>query len=235
MAKDSNARIGQFTFNVPVPMVYPHLLEPKAYDAQDGRGPQGEPKYQGTFVFPADSEELKAAKAVAGAVAKAAFPGKPLADIVFPFKLGDRENAKRTKREKAAHAWQAGKVLLPTTSKDQPRLSCLANGRIADLDNAAAIAANSKQFYSGVQVLSQVNFTAWGDPNWEKGDPEKGIERDPEVKRPRVVAYVNQVLSTGKGERIGGAVSAAETFSGYAGKHSAEDPTQGMADDEIPY
>lgn len=231
-------KVGKYDFNDPIVAANVNLLEPRAF-VKNGK-PSGDPKYGATLVFNPDSEELVAAKAVAAAVAKVAFPGVPMAKIKFPFRNGDKENEKRGKRKNpktgefyAPLEWQAGKVTLPARNKEQPRLGAVVNGRVVDLETDAQVKANARAFYNGVEVCASVNFSAYGDAA-NLDDPDADA-----ITKPGVAVYLNNVLSTGKGARIGGGRSSSEVFKGYAGRISSVDPTKGAApadeDDEIPY
>jgi hypothetical protein len=123
------------------------------------------------------------------------------------------------------NAWLAGKVTLKAKSKFQPALAGVVGGKVLDFDSPTAIVANKDKFYAGVEALLQVNFVAYeGDPDAD-GNPKKGI-----------TTYLNMVMSTGKGAKLGGSrPKASSTFKGYVGTYSAEDPTGGVTEDEIPY
>jgi hypothetical protein len=72
------------------------------------------------------------------------------------------------------------------------------------------------KFYFGVEVLPQFNFVAYDGV----GNNLDGV-----------TAYLNMVFTTNKGKRLSGGASAAETFKGYAGHTSTEDPTAGGGDE----
>ena len=116
-----------------------------------------------------------------------------------------------------------GKVVLVTRSKFPARLSFIDNGRIVDVDDpldasdAKVIKAKSMLFF-GAMVLGQFRFVTH-----EVGSNTPGVNCDPQM-----------ILATGKGTRLTTAKSASETFKGYVGSVSSEDPTSGL-DDEIPF
>jgi hypothetical protein len=223
MAK-TDARVGQYTFTKDCLSVYPALLEPKAYTPAGGA--PGRPKFQLTLVMAPDHPDFPGAKAAALAVAKEAFPGMASKDVYFPFQTGDKNNDKLARKGKSSRDWQTGKVLLPCTSYNRPGLSLFVKGvGVQELADEPAVAANIGAFAGGAQVLCQVNFKAYGEATWEQGDPE--------VQHPRVVCYVNKVMSLNAFPqgRLGGGVSAAETFKDYVGQYSDVDPT----DDDIAF
>lgn len=215
-----NGSEGLYSFTEPVVMAHPALFEPRGFGKKGKE--TGEPKYSANFVFNPDSADLKAMKALAVKVARAKWPDRDLKTLQFPFANGDKLADKRkAKSGKDDGAYQRGKVVIAARSKYEPRLAGIENGKIVDYEGEARIKAKPK-FYFGVQVFAQVNFVAY-----------EGVGNNPDG----VTAYLNMVFSTGKGEKIAGGASAAETFKGYVGHVSAEDPTAGaeQLDDEIPF
>jgi hypothetical protein len=99
-----------------------------------------------------------------------------------------------------------------------PELSVLVGKEIVDLSDDVARAKNKAKFYSGCFYYFQVCVMAYDGGN------------------SGVCCYLEKVLTTNKGEKRGGSggASAKETFSQYIGKQSAEDPTDGI-DDEDDY
>jgi len=94
------------------------------------------------------------------------------------------------------------------------------NGRIVEYETDVAKAAARSKFYFGVDALALFSFSSH-----EVGSNKPGVN-----------AYLNMVLTTGKGERIAGGKSAAEVFKGYQGSYSAEDPTGGLdVEDNLPF
>lgn len=208
----------------PATMVWPSLGEPKPYK-DPKTGAEGKPKFQATFILPADHPDLAELKKAAVAVARAKWPGcalkqasnaAPLDGIFWPFKNGSDSATKNDK----VKALAAGKVMLSTSSVKQPTLCLIKDGALVALESAAAIASHlSTAFYSGVDAIFEVNFKAWDGSKGEK----------------YVSAYVNAVVSYGTGEKITGAPPVAERFKGYVGQKTTEDPTSGSLDDEIPF
>lgn len=212
---------GRFTATSDITLTFPNLQTAKAV-MKNGKA-VGEPKFSGNFEFdpaiPAEKSLLDACKAKAAAVAKAGWPGRDLSELQFPFesgtKLADKAKEKGKDRE-----FSRGKAVLTARSKYQPRLSIIQDGKVVDLEGDA-ITAHMKQFYSGARVLFQVNFQAYDAVN--------------DGAKDGVTAYLDMVLSTNKGKRLTGGASAADTFKGYVGTTSQEDPTKGDLDDEIPF
>lgn len=198
-------------------MTFPNLLEPKAVTINGKTS--GDPKYSVNLEFDPASPDLAACKAKAAAVARAKWPGVEFNTLAFPFtagdKLADKAKAKGKDRE-----FSRGKVVLTARSKYQPRLSVIENGKIRDLEGDAIKAMGRTAFFSGAEVLAQVNFVAYD-----------AVGNNP----PGVAAYINMVVSTQKGTKLTGGASAAEVFSGYIGTSSSEDPTGGAGSEEIPF
>jgi hypothetical protein len=88
----------------------------------------------------------------------------------------------------------------------------------AAVDNVQPPAA-AKFFYSGAHLVPSFGL------HWYKGD---------EGKPDGVSLYLNAVLFAKHGTRLGGrSANAAETFKGYIGSISSEDPTGGAAANEL--
>lgn len=222
----SDADKGQFSSTEPVPMVFPHLIEPVAFK-EDGKD-KGEPKFSASFVYDPTSADLTAAKAVMKAVALKKWPEVSMKEVTFPVKSGtklaDTRKAKRAAQKKDGADdigdFIRGKAVIKASSKFAVKLGGIENGRIADYDDPDVIKAKAPKFYQGAETLAEFTFRA------------------SEVKGEKfIVAYLNQVMVTGKGTKVGGGGrSRAETFSKYKGAASAEDPTVGSGvDDEIQY
>jgi hypothetical protein len=213
---------GIFDLTQPVPMTFPQLFEAKAF--QKGGKTAGEPKFSGNFNFPIDSEDLKALKTLAAKLARAKWPDKPFTELVFPFANGDKLADERKAKGKNGGDFTRGKVVIAARSKYEPELGYIENGRIVELSTPTAKQAAKGKFYPGVLVYAQFNLVPYDAVGSNK---------------PGVTAYLNKVLSTVKGERLAGGKSITDTFKGYVGAVSMDDPTapgvgQSLAD-EIPY
>jgi hypothetical protein len=211
----SDQTTGIFDMTVPTTMVWPALLEAKPY--MEAGKQKGEPKFGATFLFTPEHVDLKAAKALAVGVARGKWPGISLKEVGWPVSSGDEYAAKRDAGGKDG-ALCKGKALLKARSKYEPMLSWVEGGKIKEIPSTTAGSVAQAKFFSGASVLATFNFVAV------------------EVSGKKyVTAYLNKVFSTGKGERVGGGRSAAEAFKGYIGHATAEDPTAGSLDDEIPF
>lgn len=189
-----------FTLTSPVRMIFVNLLTPKAFKAG------AEPKYSATFLIPNASPDLPGLKAMIASVYKAAFPGQNLEASRLPLKNGDTQadkaKAKGKDLEVARGHWTLG-----TNSGYRPVLSVVANGSVIDLTDDALIARYGAQFYAGVEAYGAVFFKDYSitETNWG------------------VTAYLQNVLSTNKGDKIG-AASGASRFAHYAGHLSSVNP-----------
>lgn len=199
---------GIFNFTQPVVMIFPVLFEAKAFK-KNGKE-TGEPKFKASFVFPKDSEDLKALKTLAAKLARAKWPDKQFSELVFPFASGDAQAEERKKKGKDDSDHLRGMVVMTAKSKYEPRLAYVEKGKIIDLETDTAKLAAKGKFYAGVEVLAQVNLAAYDGVGSNKSG---------------VTAYLNMVLSTVKGDRLSGGQTASEAFKGYVGAVSAEDPT----------
>lgn len=226
------------TYNLTAPVLgsFLNLFEAKAI-TKGGRT-VGEPKYSIDLEFPEDHPDLGPIKARMMQIAKLHWPGRDIAGefktvdangnrkmqtFVFPLKSGNQEADKaKLKQPPKEREWSRGRTIITSRTTKEPQLSVIANGQLIDL-TAENRAAHKGKFFSGVEVLAQLYLKPY----------EGATDNDADG----VTAYLNMVVSTGKGTKLtGGRVSASETFKGYIGNVSAEDPTLGMdLDDEIPF
>lgn len=226
---EAKTQIFSYTTLEPVVTAHPHFITPTKFK-RNGKE-TGEAKYSGVWCFEPTSADLANLKAKAAEAARAKWPGRPLGELQFPFKSGDKEWEKYVaklaaegKEDDKRGDYQKGKVTLKASSKFQPKLSVWLPGSAVpvELVDEAGFKAHGGKFYFGVKSMVEVNFVPY--------DAVREGDKD------GITAYVQQVCSTNTGERLAGARSAAETFRGYAGKVSNEDPTAGKAmDDEIPF
>lgn len=226
---ETKTQVFSYTTIAPVLTAHPHFIEPVKFK-RNGKE-TGEAKYSGVWCFEPNSTDLANLKAKAAEAAKAKWPGRALGELQFPFKDGTKECERRLAKLKAEGKdegergdFMKGKVLMKASSKFQPKLSVWLPGSKApvELTDEAAFKAHGGKFYFGVQSMVEVNFVPY--------DAVREGDKD------GITAYVQQVCSINKGERLAGGRSAAETFKGYSGTVSNEDPTGGSAmDDEIPF
>ena len=227
---------GIIDITTPVVLCFPNLTEAKKFKGKNGKE-SGEPKFGASFMFTPDHPDFKRIKDRALALAKAKWPSR---DIVAEYKAGTFKmpwndgtklaDKRIAEKKKANPAWQddgkgdfqRGNFIIKSASKFAPRLAYIEGGKISPDLEGAAVNLHKGKFYFGVEVLAQVNFVAYD-----------GVSENPDG----VTAYINLVLTTGKGKRLSGGQSAADAFKGYVGNVSAEDPTAGAdeLDDEISF
>lgn len=217
---------------------FPNLDEARAVKGKNGKD-TGEPKFSANLEMLPENPDLAAAKALCLKLAKAKWPGRAFgkeaalvddngnpkqATFQFPFTSGDK-HADKAKAAGKEREWSRGKVVLTARSKFEPRLSAIIGGKVVEFEGDARLVAAKKHFYTGAEVLWEVNFQAYD------GVGQNGVDG--------VTAYLNMVLASGKGSKIaGGGRSAADVFKGYVGTVSGVDPTAGLGadlDDEIPF
>lgn len=208
---------GQYALTEPSTMIFPQLFEAKAV-GKKGQA-TGKPKFSANFLLVKDGPDHKAMKDIAIQLAKAKWPGRDIKELHFPFSSGDKLADKRKAAGKADGEFQRGFSVLVARSTYEPALSVYESGRLTDLTGPARAAAKAK-FYPGVKSLAEVVLATY-----------EGIGNNPDG----ICAYLNAVLSLNEGERLaGGQKTAAETFKGYAGHATGEDPTVGSADEDLP-
>ncbi len=221
MSTESKAR---YTLTAPATLTFAHFAKAEAV----AKG--GKPKFSCNFELEPGHPDEGPIKALILQVARQARPGIALADFQKPLASGDKLADKAIANAKKKGKWtegddprgfSRGKQVLTSRSDYRPGLSYIERGAVIDIEDENTIVARERDtFYSGVQALGEVEFV-WYDEVGENGSPG-------------VTAYLNKVCSIKKGEKImGKAVSAAETFKGYVGLASQEDPTKtGDATDE---
>jgi len=221
----------------PVPCVhFGALLKARAFGEGKGKAGRGEPKYSGMFLHKPDDPEFKIIKEAAVAAAKEKWPGRDIGadyksgELKMPWQSGDAVADRRLKKlqnegkeDDGRGDWQRGYMVVKAGSKNAPRLAYYDANRNAVEVDISKIDMHRAKFFSGAECSYEINLVAM-DAIGEDGHD-------------RVVAYLNIVCSTGKGERVGGGKSASEAFAGYAGKATEEDPTAGKddLDDDIPF
>jgi hypothetical protein len=218
-----------YDLTAPVLMAFPNLFVPKPIAGK------GDPMYSANFIMGPDHPDLDPIKRHIVKLAKQKWPNVDMSQVHIPLKSGtvlaDKRIADLRKKAVAAGKdpdaitpdgeYQRGKVVINPTKAiktregkplQPPALSAIVNGRIIDLDTPELRAQYEKQFFFGAEVLARINFGTY--------DGNGSTIQD------GVTSYLDMVLATGKGERLGGGPRAAsEVFSGYVGSYSAEDPT----------
>lgn len=229
-----------FTTSQPVTLINVNVIEPRKFKPKGSKKEVGEAKYSLQGLLDPESDDFKSLKDVAIAVAREKWPGMNIGEeykngrFKMPWTTGDKRIARARKDAQNAgedfnesrYEHLAGKIIVSaSTKKTRPALGYVNNGKIVDLLDDAAVSMNKGKFYSGVGGFIQLNLVAYDAVS---NGVEEGV--------PGVTAYLQTVVSTGKGKAIGGR-SASSVFSAYVGKQSDVDPTtdpDGL-DDEIPF
>jgi hypothetical protein len=212
---------------IPVVIGVCNLHTPKKYEGK------GEEKYGATFVMPPDHPDLKPIKDRIVALIKAKWPTLDIGaaikggNLMLPYQTGERavakylaNLAKKGKQPNDRLDWLKGQIVLKASSKYQPQLSVIQNGKVSAALEGAAITAFKGKFFTGAEALVELNLKAYDAIN--------------DGSKPGITAYLSTVVVTGKGTRRGGGVDPSIAFASYKGSVSNEDPTAGM-DDEIPF
>lgn len=208
-----------------------NIIVPKKFkDPRTGKE-SGEPKYDTELLFDVDSEDLKTLKAMAVAVAKEKFPG---IDVVaeykagqfrMPWTLGDTiiENKKKKlaalgKSYDGGADYKKGKsvVTAKTSAQFPPSIAALVGNAIIAIDTPALKELHKGKFFNGTEAYAVIRLNAY--------EPTKDDDN------PGVNCFLQQFVSLNRGKQIGGR-SAAQTFAGYVGKVTSENPI----DDDITF
>ena len=214
-----------------VRIFHPNLIVPKKFKNPQGQE-SGEPKYSVLLGIDPARPDFAGIKALAVAVAKSAAyeddDGNviPMNMLAWPWVLGDKlaDKAKKdveSNKPKAKLAeYYRGLVVIKARTLHPPGLAYVKGNQIVEVanDDEAARKRDGNKFYFGAEVCADITFAAHKVGN----------------NKPGVNAYLNMVMATGKGERIGGFAPASERFKGYLGQMSAADPTAGQGDVDEP-
>lgn len=248
MTTNTEKKHEDFNFTTAHVASYADIMEPRAFQKNGQK--KGDPKYATTFVIDptpvlknvngkdVNMSDLAQLQRAVTALLQSKAPGKKIrarrltqeevdagdcVEVQVPWKDGTKfADAEKAKGKDAEYA--RGKVLLKASSKYQPALAAIVNGKIVEFTTDESKAEAKKYFYSGAHLVPSVGL------HWYKGD---------EGKPDGVSLYFNGVLFAKHGSRLGGRQqNASETFKGYIGSISNEDPTGGASDeldDEIPF
>jgi hypothetical protein len=220
-----------FDFTAPVVMHYASVITPTQF--QENGKPKGEPEFNLQAVFDPthpDANDLKAKLREAMALE---WPARNIEEALkektvrYPIQTGEALIRRRTEKlRKVGKEYDGaidnlkGKWVLRAGSRYRPQLSFIERGKIVDLANEMQVKANEQKFFSGAECLLTLSFRAY---NAKNSDGIDGVK-----------VFLQNVVVTGKGTKIGGGTPGSERFKGYLGKISHEDPTAGL-DDEIPF
>jgi Protein of unknown function (DUF2815) len=191
-------------------LLFPYLFTPRAFQ-RPGAAAKGAPRFETSIMFPATAPEVVALKAAIMAAAQKEFPGRTdWKGMKWPIQDGNAKAAARAAIGKTGGEMYKGMLVLSAHALSQraPEI----------IDRAGNPIIDSKAVYAGVYARLSVNF---------KGGKLGGDH---------VTCYLNHVLITKAGERIGG-VSAANAFGGLV--DGGDDNTVGASgtalDDTMPF
>jgi len=193
-------------------MSWPKLFEPEQFTDKKTGKTSGNAYYSAQFTIDPNSDDFKALKAASAEVAKARWPSRELKEIRWPWVNGTKKADDRKTKGKEDGEYQRGKAVITSKSGEEyrPRLAVW-DGRSIDLTDDILISKYKSWFFSGAEVLVEWNLKAYD-----------GVGANPDG----ITAYLNLVLSTGKGDKLaGGGAPASEVFKGYVGHATEEDPT----------
>lgn len=219
---------GRFTFSKPVTLIEfgGELFEARKFK-RAGKETGDTPRYGATFLIPlTDTQTVEAVKAKAAEVVKQKWPGRPLSELAFPFKNGDKLYEKKQaalvaegKPNLEINAFYKGHMVIVARSKYAPILSALEGGKIVEYSGNRRPLLQPR-LYSGALVAPSLNLV----PYLGVGNNSDGV-----------TAYLDHVIWLGEGKRIMNQKSATEVFRGFQGHATTENPTGSALDDEIPF
>jgi hypothetical protein len=192
-----------------VRLAYLNLFEAKPYMV-NGKA-KGDPKFSLMMIFE-PGKDFDDFKAQAVKAVRARWSDVKLANVVWPFKDGDKEADRLIRKGKteAQVGFMRGHFLAKAATKYQPEV----------FDIARKLVTDPKRAFSGTYGWVAGVFNTYETDNAE----------------PAISLYFDKVmLSDRKAERLaGGGRSAADAFSGVRGGTSNENPMDEY-DDEIPF
>ena len=206
-----------YTTRKPIVVIWPALITPKAYK-DPKTGVEGEPKYSGRFCFSADHPEIKAMKEVAIDCLRNKWDDGDLKSFKWPWMTGDQAADRRKANGKQGEFFRNYALVLPAKSKYM-NLGVVENGKVVEVQGEAEKKRYEGMFYSGVKCVAEFSFKPFSMTAVD-GSLIRGL-----------TAYVNQVVSYGRGERVGGGASVIDTFKDCVGHETDDDPTTGDDDD----
>ena len=225
----------KYTMTAPASMLYPTVIEPKAYAPKGSKPkPDATKSYSINFYMDPEHADVAGMKKSLVDAAKAKWPGLNIGEEIkagklkLPFTTGDKMIEKRNKKLVAAGKdvddkmdFLKGKVVFKASSTFPIALGVRVKGQ-GDIDVTNQNKGVHKDaYYNGCLGLGAFTYRAYD-----------AIKED---DNPGVKAYLDMVhsLNTGPHHKISGR-SAADTFKGVAGAAVGEDPTAGM-EDEIQF
>lgn len=175
-----------------------------AVDGKSKYAKNGEQQFMAIVEFAGSSADLKMLKVKAAECARAAYPGRDLKELAFPFKASKDNSANAVIKARSDYA---------------PNLSVLENGKVKELTTPVDLQHYRKWFFGGAQVLIGVTFRPY------TVDGKDGVS-----------AKLGMILAVKPSDKSGGR-SAADTFKGYVGTITSEDPGgfNASLDEEIPF
>jgi hypothetical protein len=193
----------------PVVAMFASLALPRRFGENSGK-PSGDPKFQIDLIIPKDHPKLKVAQQVEAtqAAAKGLRTG-------YSSRFEDGNARWARLGDKASYARDSMILHATSLQANPPRLSVRLDGKTIDFDRDSMSAAELKReegryFFWGALVLAQVSFRAY-DPT-------------PMAPFGAVACYINHVVSTARGTRIGGGDTDSRFSYDYEGEVSDFDP-----------
>lgn len=197
-------------------LIFDPLTEKKPFIDPKTKKEKGDPKYRATFIIP-KSANMDAIKAQLVAAAAAKNRDVPYEKWKKPVKDGDKliEKAVARGKSEGSLGYYKNCWVIECKSEFKPDLSIARGGKAEPVPDEAA----GTIFYSGAEVLAELNFVA------------HEIDGGEETAR-YISAYHNFILKIGEGERFG-RKSRDEVFKGVMGGVSKENPLEDKEDEDF--
>ena len=189
-------------------LIFDPLTEKKPFIDPKTKKEKGDPKYRATFIIP-KSADVSAIQAQLRAAAAAKNREVSYDKWKKPVKDGNKliEKAVARGKSEGSLAYYKDCWVIECKSEFKPDLSIARQGKAEAVPDEAAATI----FYSGAEVLAELNFVA------------HEIENSDDEPSRYISAYHNFILKIGEGERFG-RKSRDEVFKGVMGGQSTENP-----------
>lgn len=198
-------------------LIFDPLTEKKPFIDPKTKKEKGDPKYRATFIIP-KSANMDAIKAQLVAAAAAKNRDVPYEKWKKPVKDGDKliEKAIARGKSEGSLGYYKNCWVIECKSEFKPDLSIARSGKAEPVPDEAA----GTIFYSGAEVLAELNFVA------------HEIENSDDEPSRYISAYHNFILKIGEGERFG-RKSRDEVFKGVMGGVTKENPLEDKDDEDF--
>lgn len=229
MAQEIDYKAREFDIERPVPATFFNLDEPRRVSKSEKETPKYSARIELDPEVESEAAVLKGVRAKIMSVASANWPGWDIGqmirdkELIVPIVPGSR-HADKAKAKGKDQEWVRAKQTITARTAKAPAVGYIKDGKAyEDLGPDAIKTAKTKFFFNGATCLFSLSFA-----------PYDATDDD---SKPGVTCYLEAVMSTGKGTKVGGSGRPAmsDRFKSYIGLESQEDPTGASKADEVDW